>query len=156
MNGIATPDAWIERYRQALAPGVIKARAETKGTAVPELGDVETEVACLALRHGLEAVNLVSDQMEAIIRGEIERALAHAIHVYSDPQAALRAAYGTSQPTAAYMPTFITGLAGAGKSRLRVCIQRVLSGRRLIVGDEAHPKLPLIDYVDCVIYSRRV
>lgn len=144
-------DTWTKRYRDALAPGEIRQRAEVRGAVVQDVAGTEIEVACQRLQFGLEAVQLVTAQVEAILRAEIERALAHALHVYADPHAALAAAYGTAAFNGAYMPTVITGLAGVGKTRLRLMIQKVLAGRTQIGIDAFHPNVPLIDYADCVI-----
>ena len=145
------PDAWTRRYKEALEQGVIKQRAETLGKVVRGLIDCEIEVACRRIQLGLEEINLITVQAQSIIRCEIERALAHAEFVYTTPHAALRAAYGGVQIEYAHMPTFITGLAGVGKTRVRLSLLRVLGGTESIAVDEAHPHTPLIAYADCVI-----
>lgn len=145
------PNIWAARYSEALKPGVIKLRAETRGEPVRGLAEVEIEVACDQLKLGLQHVNLITAQTEAIILLCIERALAHARAVYSDPTAALRAAYQGVAVREDNGPTLLTGLAGVGKSRVRLSIQRVLFGRTQIRVDDAHPETPLIDYTDCKI-----
>ena len=145
------PDIWTKRYRAALEPGVIKQRAETRGKIVQSLNGSEIEVACRRLQLGLQEVNLITEQAESIIRVVVERALAHPELVYCDPHAVLRAAYEGSRSEDVYVPILITGQAGVGKTRIRQSIQRVLSGREFVWVDESHPRMPLIDYAECVI-----
>jgi hypothetical protein len=147
----AGADTWTRRYEEALLPGAIKERGQRRGAAVEDLAALEIEVACRLLELALEAVILITGQLEAVIRREIERALAHARLVYSEPRAALRAGYSSALFDEALMPTFITGLAGVGKSWLRRAIGRILSGRRTISIDPSHPSVPLVDYVESVI-----
>lgn len=145
------PNIWADRYSEALKPGVIRLRAETRGEPVRGLADLEIEVACDQLKLGLQRVNLITAQTEAIIILCLERALAHARAVYADPTAALRAAYQGVVVREDNWPVLLTGLAGVGKSRIRLSIQRVLSGSTRIRVDDAHPEIPLIEYTDCKI-----
>lgn len=94
---------------------------------------------------------LVTDQLEVILISLIQRALAHARTIYKDPHAALVAAYSGVDIEEGVAPMFLTGLAGVGKSRLRLLLRRILSGRRTIFVDPSHPAVPLIDFADCVI-----
>jgi hypothetical protein len=142
---------YSKRYEEALAPGVIKARAESFGSCAADLSSMGVEEACQKLETGLKEVLLISVQLEAAIRSEIERAHAHSKLVYTNLHSALEAAYSGVVPTDGTMPTFFTGLAGVGKSRLRLAIQRVLAGKGTIALDAAHPSVPLVDYIDCVI-----
>ena len=144
-------NTWAERYAEALKPGVIRRRAETRGEVVRGLEAMEIEVACDRLLLGMQHVNLITDQAESIIRLCLERALAHAQRVYMDPTAVLRAAYGGVPAREDNVPIFLTGLAGVGKSRVRLSIQRILAGRDHVFVDEAHPRVPLIEYADCKI-----
>jgi len=148
---LAESSLYASRYEDALAPGVIKHRAESHGSAVEDLMSVGVEEACQKLECGLKEVLLVSAQLEKVIRAEIERALAHSKVVYRSPGAALAAAYAGVAPGDGTPPSFITGLAGVGKTRLRLAIQRILVGDRKISLDPAHSAVPLIDYVDCVV-----
>ena len=147
----ADVSTWTQRYRDALEPGVIRERAEVRGAVKQDLSGMQIEVACNALELGLRAVHLVNAQAEAIVRAEIERALAHAIRVYSEPGAVLRAVYGEMDPVDPYMPTLVTGPAGVGKSRLLLTMRRVLFGNRQISIDASHAEVPLRDYSECVI-----
>jgi hypothetical protein len=151
----AAGNLWARRYEDALAPGEIQRRAETRGSSIANTSPSHVEAVCLAIQRGLEAVNLITAQTESIIRAELERAAAHAAHVYANPQAALSAVYGRVSVSEPYMPTFLTGLAGVGKSRIRQSIRVVLSGNRSICIDEAHPSVPLIDYAECTIGQQR-
>ena len=146
-----SPDTWSARYAEALKPGVIRLRAETRGKPVTGLADLDIEVACDQLKLGLTHVNLITAQTEAIIVLCLERALAHARSVYADPTAALRAAYHGVDVREDNVPILLTGLAGVGKSRIRLSLQRILSGNRHISIDDAHPEIPLVDYTDCKI-----
>jgi hypothetical protein len=148
---LVQPEVWTQRYAKALEPGVIKQRAETRGAAVRGLAVLEIEVACARLLLGLQQVNLITAQTEGIIRHCIERALAHAQFVYADPTAVLRAAYQGVALQDDNVPVLITGLAGAGKTRIRRSIQRILAARDHVLVDEAHPQVPLIEYADCEI-----
>jgi hypothetical protein len=148
---LAESSLYASRYEDALAPGVIKHRAESHGSPVEDLMSVGVEEACQKLECGLKEVLLVSVQLEKVIRAEVERALDHSKVVYRSPGAALAAAYAGVAPGDATPPSFITGLAGVGKTRLRLAIQRILVGDRKISLDPAHPPVPLIDYVDCVV-----
>ncbi|QTD46518.1 hypothetical protein [Ottowia testudinis] len=145
------PAIWAGRYSEALEPGVIRRRAETHGEVVRGLEAMEIEVACDRLLLGMQYVNLVTDQAESIIRRCLERALAHAQLVYADPTAVLRAAYSGVAVREDNVPILLTGLAGVGKSRIRLSISRVLTGRDHVVVNEAHPRVPLIEYADCKI-----
>lgn len=142
---------YVSRYEDALAPGVIKNRAESLGLPVENLVSVGVEEACQKLECGLKEVLLVTVQLEKAIRAEIERALFHSRVTYKSPGAALAAAYSGVAPGDGTPPSFVTGLAGVGKTRLRIAIQRILGGDRKISLDAAHPSVPLIDYVDCVV-----
>jgi len=148
---LSRTEVWTSRYKEALEPGVIKQRAETRGEAVRGVAVLEIEVACQRILLGLQNINLITEQTEAIIRLCIERALAHAQLVYADPTSALRAAYEGVALREDNVPILLTGLAGVGKTRIRLSIQRILAGRKHISIDEAHPLVPLIDYADCVI-----
>ena len=148
---LAESSLYASRYEDALAPGVIKHRAESHGSPVEDLMSVGVEEACQKLECGLKEVLLVSVQLEKVIRAEIERALSHSKIVYRSPGAALAAAYSGVALSDGTPPSFITGLAGVGKTRLRLAIQRILVGDRKISLDPAHPPVPLIDYVDCVV-----
>ncbi len=141
---------YSRRYEDALAPGVIKDRAESFGSPV-DLSSTGVEEACRKLESGLKEVLLVTAQLEAVIRSEIEKAAAHSKLVYTSSYSALEAAYSGVEADDGTMPSFITGLAGVGKSRLRLAMQRVLAGKRTIALDAAHPSVPLVDYIDCVI-----
>lgn len=145
------PNVWAARYSEALKPGVIKLRAETRGEPVRGLAEVEIEVACDQLKLGLQHVNIITAQIEPIILSCLQRALSHARAVYADPTAALRAAYQGVAVREDNWPMLLTGLAGVGKSRIRLSIQRVLSGRTHLRVDDAHPEIPLIEYTDCKI-----
>lgn len=145
------PDVWTARYANALEPGVIRERAETRGEAVRGLSVLAVEVACDRVLLGLQHVNMITVQTEAIIRLCIERALAHAQVVYSDPTAVMRAAYQGVVLRDDNVPVLITGLAGAGKTRIRRSIQRILAARDHLLVDDAHPQVPLIEYADCEI-----
>jgi len=96
----------------------------------------------------MEEVVLVTAQVEAIAKTLIQRARAHAVDIYKDPHAVLKFAYHGATIEDFVTPMFLTGLAGVGKSRLRIVLRRVLSGRRLVQIDAAHPAVPLIDFVD--------
>lgn len=148
---LAESSLYASRYEDALAPGVIKHRAESHGSPVEDLMSVGVEEACQKLECGLKEVLLVSVQLEKVIRAEIERALSHSKIVYRSPGAALAAAYSGVALSDGTPPSFITGLAGVGKTRLRLAIQRILVGDRKISLDPAHSAVPLIDYVDCVV-----
>lgn len=140
---------WAARYAEALKPGVIRLRAETRGEPVCGLEDLEIEVACDQLKLGLQHVNLITAQTEAIILLLLERALAHAQTVYADPTAALRAAYNGVVVREDNVPILLTGPAGVGKSRIRLSLQRILAAHGQVSLDEAHPQVPLIEYTDC-------
>lgn len=142
---------YSRRYEEALRPGVIKARAESFGSCAVNLSAMEVEEACRNLEIGLKEVLLVTAQLEAAIRSEIERALAHSRLVYTSSNSALEATYSGVAADDGVTPSFITGLAGVGKSRLRLATQRVLAGKGTVALDAAHPTVPLVDYVDCVI-----
>lgn len=148
---LADSSIYTSRYEDALAPGVIKHRAESYGSLVEDLMSVGVEEACQKLECGLKEVLLVTVQLEKAIRSEIERALSHSKVVYKIPGAALAAAYSGVAPGDGTPPSFVTGLAGVGKTRFRLAIQRILAGDRKISLDAAHPSVPLIDYVDCVV-----
>lgn len=148
---LADSSIYTSRYEDALAPGVIKLRAESHGSPAEDLMSVGVEEACQKLECGLKEVLLVTVQLEKAIRSEIERALSHSKVVYKIPGAALAAAYSGVAPGDGTPPSFVTGLAGVGKTRLRLAIQRILVGDRKISLDAAHPSVPLIDYVDCVV-----
>lgn len=142
---------YSRRYEEALRPGVIKARAESFGSCAVNLSAMEVEEACRNLEIGLKEVLLVTAQLEAAIRSEIERALGHSRLVYTSLNSALEATYSGVAAGDGVMPSFITGLAGVGKSRLRLATQRVLAGKGTVALDAVHPTVPLVDYVDCVI-----
>jgi hypothetical protein len=142
------PTVWTRRYEEALAPGVIKARGESRAKAIEGLLAMDVEEACNGIRAGMEAVLLVTAQTEGILRTLIQRALAHAKVVYSNPRNVLVAAYKGVAIQDFVTPMFLTGLAGVGKSRLRVLLQRVLAGRTTIYIDASHPAVPLIDFID--------
>jgi len=144
-------EIWAGRYVEALDLGVMKLRAETRGKAVRSLKELESEVACDHLLFGLQQVNLITAQTEPIIRLCLERALAHSRSVYADPKAALRAAYQGVTLREDNVPILLTGLAGVGKSRIRISLQRILAKRTEVLVDEAHPPVPLIGYADCTI-----
>lgn len=148
---LADSSLYASRYEDALAPGVIKHRAESHGSPVEDLMSVGVEEACQKVECGLKEVLLVTVQLEKAIRAEIERALSHSKVVYRSPGATLGAAYSGVAPGDGTPPSFVTGLAGVGKTRLRIAIQRILVGDRQISLDAAHPSVPLIDYVDCVV-----
>ena len=147
---MSSPDSslYSRRYAEALIPGVIRARAECHGVVADGLLECGVEEACYKLEIELKAVLLITDQLENIIKQEIGRALAHAKYVYKNSKEALRVAYTGVDLDAGIAPTFVTGLAGVGKTRLRLAIQRVLTGRQTISIDASHPELPLIDYVN--------
>lgn len=147
----AVPDVWIGRYRDALAPGMIRARGEMRGSRIDGLMASDVDEACKRLEIGLKNVLLVTEQLEAILISLIQRALAHAKTTYTEQHAALVAAYAGVECREGVVPMFLTGLAGVGKSRLRLVLCRILSGRRTIYVDSSHPAVPLIDFVDCVV-----
>lgn len=57
-------------------------RPVTRGTALGDLAALDIEGACFAIDMALKAVVLVTEQGEAIIKGQIQRALAHSEAVY--------------------------------------------------------------------------
>jgi len=142
------PAIWVKRYEEALEPGVIKLRGESRSRPVQSHMTMDVEAACKALKEGMEEVVLVTVQIERIAITLIRRALAHAKAVYKDPRTVLMAAYEGVAIEDFVMPMFLTGLAGVGKSRLRVVLRRVLSGRAMIQLDASHPAVPLIDFID--------
>ncbi len=148
-------DVWARRYREALAEGVIKRRATVGGKAIRDLEGEPIEVACSKLHDGLRAVFLPTARCCELIRNEVERALAHAVKIYTHPTVVLRAAYSDFALGDTYVPTLISGPAGSGKTQLRLAIGRVLSERTELCVDEAHPTVPLVEYADCVIGSQR-
>ena len=150
-----TADTWTSRYRDALDLDVIRQRATVRGTALHGLNSLPIEVACSLLRDGLKAVFLPTERCCTLIRREVERALAHALKVYQDPKEVLRTGYSGFMSVEPYMPTLITGPAGSGKTQLRLAIGRVLNGRREVWIDESHPRVPLIDYVECAVGNQK-
>lgn len=142
------PLIWTKRYEEALRPGVIKSRGESRGRPLQSHMTLDVEAACKAIQEGMEEVVLVTAQLEAIATTLIQRAKAHAANVYVDPGAVLKLAYDGVDIEGFVTPMFLTGLAGIGKSRLRTVLRRVLPGRRMIQVDAAHPAVPLIDFID--------
>ena len=142
---------WTRPYEDALQPGVIKTRGETRGSALGDLAALDVEGACLAMDMALKAVVLVTEQGEAIIKGQIQRALAHAKLVYNDPYAALKAAYHGLVAEDGVVPTLITGPAGAGKSAMRTALNRTLFEREMICIDKTHPPVPHVSFAECVV-----
>lgn len=142
------PSIWARRYEDALKPGVIKSRGESRGRPLQSHMTLDVEAACKAIREGMEEVVLVTAQVEAIATTLIQRARAHAVDIYKDPHAVLKFTYNGTTIEDFVTPMFLTGLAGVGKSRLRIVLRRVLSGRRMIQIDAAHPAVPLIDFID--------
>lgn len=154
MSGL-TADTWTSRYRNALDLDVIRQRATVRGAPLHGLDALPIEVACSLLQDGLKAVFLPTARCCELIRREVERALAHASKVYADPKEILRAGYSGFMSVDPYMPTLITGPAGSGKTQLRLAIGRVLGGRREVWIDESHPRVPLIDYVECAVGNQK-
>lgn len=154
MSGL-TADTWTSRYRTALDLNVIKMRATVRGTALDGLDAMPIEVACGVLRDGLKAVFLPTERCCELIRREVERALAHASKIYQDPREVFRAGYSGFTNVEPYMPTLITGPAGSGKTQLRLAIGRVLSGNSELWIDASHPRVRLIDYVECAVGNQR-
>jgi hypothetical protein len=107
------------------------------------------------LLDGLKAVFLPTERCCELIHREVDRALAHASKVYRDPKEVLRAGYSDLLEIDPYMPTLISGPAGSGKTQLRLAIGRVLSGRRELWIDESHPRVPLVDYVECIVRNQK-
>lgn len=142
------PSIWARRYEDALKPGVIRSRGESRGRPLQSHMTLDIEAACKAIQERMEEVVLVTAQMEAIATTLIQRARAHAVDCYKDPHAVLKFAYDGIAIEDFVTPMFLTGLAGVGKSRLRIVLRRVLSGRRMIQIDAAHPSVPLIDFID--------
>lgn len=142
------PSIWISRYEDALKPGVIRSRGQSRGRPLESHLSQDVEAACRAIQTGMEEVVLVTDQMEAIATTLIQRAKAHAECVYPGPRSVLIPAYGGIETRGFATPMLLTGLAGTGKSRLRVVLQRVLSGRTMVQVDASHPAVPLIDFIN--------
>lgn len=152
---MAGPNPWVDRYLEALEPGEIQRRAQVRGVPVPDLTSWPVESACAEVKRALSRVNLMTDQVESIIRTLIETAADHAALVYPTPTAVLHALYRQTHIATPQMPVFLTGLSGVGKSRLRWALRRILAGNRTVVADEAHPAIPLIDYRECEIGQQR-
>ena len=87
------PSIWAGRYEEALKPGVIKSRGESRGRPLQSHMTLDVEAACKAIREGMEEVVLVTAQVEAIAKTLIQRARAHAVDIYKDPHAVLKFAY---------------------------------------------------------------
>ncbi|MDM4766665.1 AAA family ATPase [Pelomonas sp. SE-A7] len=147
----ADASTWTRPYEDALQPGVIKERGETRGSALGDLTALDIEGACFAMDMALKAVVLVTEQGEAIIRSQIQRALAHAKAVYKDPHAALKATYHGLAADDGVVPTVITGPAGAGKSAMRTALKRTLVEQEMIRIDETHPPVPHVAFAECVV-----
>jgi hypothetical protein len=145
---------WTRPYEEALRPGVIKRRGETRGGVLDDLAALDADEASLLLEKGLKEVVLVTEEGEIIIRSLIQRARAYAKLIYKDPHAPLKATYHGLPPEDSVVPTIITGLAGVGKSVMRSALQRTLFEKELVCIDEAHPPVPHVAFAECIVKQR--
>ena len=153
-----SPNPWTQRYIEALRPGEIERRAAVPPVAVSDVEGLPTEVVCARLYAELNRMYVVTAAATRIIAVECERALAHALTSYFDSRSVLRFGYefpALEELPEPYIPTFLTGPAGVGKSALRGAISRVLAGNTRHVFDPAHPALPLIDFVSIAVRGQR-
>jgi len=151
----ATPATWTDRYRTVLVGDQIRDRVTIRGVRAEGLAILDAEVACSRLELELKRIFLPTKSIYEIIRMQVERALAHSEITYVDPRIVLRDAYAGGVFCDPYMPTLLTGPAGVGKSAVRRAIARLLSGRSSTQVDPYHPGVPLVDYVDCVVGSKK-
>ena len=150
-----SPERWTQRYREALSADEIRRRAEVKAIPVECLDSMPIETACIRLEAGLKGAFVASAGVCEIIRFLCERALAYAETTYAEPKRILHWAYRGVDNSDPYMPIVLTGLAGVGKTELRVALRRVLSSRTEVVIDSSHAKMPLIDYAEALVYGQR-
>ncbi len=133
---------WIEPYERVLSEEEIRRRTEVHGEPVNGLDFDLIEVACDRLSKALKAVFVATSQSRAIIRSELERAIAYGLVAYQDRITSLQRIYSPTEERESQFPVVITGPSGTGKTELEGAIRRLLKGSHHIDLDEAHGPFP--------------
>ncbi|WP_324779780.1 hypothetical protein [Thiobacillus sedimenti] len=142
MSMSKTANPWIEPYKLVLSDEEIRRRTEVHGEPVEDLDSDLIEVACNRLNKALKAVFIATAQSRAIIRSELERAIAYGLVAYPNRIATLQRIYSPPEERESEFPVVITGPSGTGKTELEKAIRRLLMGRRHIDLGEAHGPFP--------------
>lgn len=133
---------WIEPYESALSDEEIRRRTEVHGEPVENLESDLIEVACRRLNEALKSVFIATAQSRAIIRSELERAIAYGLVAYPDRITTMQRAYSPLKERGSEFPVVITGPSGTGKTELERAMRRLLTGRRHIKPDKSHGPFP--------------
>lgn len=133
---------WIEPYERVLSDEEIRRRTEVHGEPVNGLDFDLIEVACDRLNKALKAVFIATGQTRAIIRSELERAIAYGLTAYPNRITTLQRIYSPSKQRESQFPVVITGPSGTGKTELEGAIRRLLKGSSHIDLDEGHGPFP--------------
>lgn len=146
---------WVARLEMLSDPDEIRRRTRVIADPVERLHECGVHLGAQRLKQALAEVFEPTDGIVSIISSLVGQAQAHAAMYYSDPRTVLMRANADSIDIEPYMPTCLSGPAGAGKSRLRRAISRLFGSMEDVVLGVGYGKVPHVPFTSVPVSTER-